>query len=82
MLKEEHYYHPDVIRKLSNMSHEMNGFNSPRTSPESHYLSPTGSEQQIMENASEYPTTPELEEVNNSFQKNQSLQFVSPSLFS
>lgn len=62
MLKEEHYYHTDPHYKLSNMSQEMNGFNSPRTSPESDFLSPTASEQQIIENASDYPT-PELEEV-------------------
>jgi hypothetical protein len=45
MLKEEHYYHTDPHYKLSNMSQEMNGFNSPRTSPESDFLSPTASEQ-------------------------------------
>ena len=45
MLKEENYYHTNPHRKLSNMSQEINGFNSPRTSPESDFLSPTASEQ-------------------------------------
>ena len=62
MLKEENYYLTNPNRKLSNMSHEMNGFNSSMTSPESNFLSPNASEQQIIENASDYPT-PELEEV-------------------
>ena len=62
MLKEENYYLTNPNRKLGNMSHEMNGFNSPMTSPESNFLSPNASEQQIIENASDYPT-PELEEV-------------------
>jgi hypothetical protein len=44
MLKEEHYYHTNPHYKLSNMSHEMNGFNSPKTSPESDFLSPSASE--------------------------------------
>lgn len=44
------------------MSQEMNGFNSPRTSPESGYFSPKASEKQIIENASDYQT-PEIDEV-------------------
>jgi hypothetical protein len=45
MLKEENYYLTNPNLKLSNMSHEMNGFNSPMTSPESNFLSPNASEQ-------------------------------------